>query len=61
MGRGRGQITPPYPTQPPTGISSVADRSASKEQEMQMLENHIKNLQQQLEQVKKRMEELEKG
>jgi len=39
----------------------VADRSASKEQEMQMLENHIKNLQQQLEQVKKRMEELEKG
>lgn len=56
MGRGRGQLTSPYPTQPPTGISPIAARSASKEQEMQMFENRIKNLQQQLEQVKKRIE-----
>ncbi len=60
MGRGRGREispTPPYATQPPSTVSPTLTTPLSKDQEIQMLENQMKSLQQQLEYVKKRMEE----
>lgn len=55
-GAGRGlytydpQFQPPYPTTPPTGLS--------RDQEREQLREQIKSLERQLEDIKKRMEEL---
>ena len=64
MGRGRGKgfrrwhTTEPYvppPTSPP-----ITPTVVSKEQEIQVLESQMKSLQQQLDQIKKRLKELRK-
>lgn len=57
MGRGRG-LAQPYPMYP--SFTAPTTESMSKEQEIQMLEDHMKSLQQQLENIKRRMEELKK-
>lgn len=56
MGR-RRQFTQAFPSQP-ASVPMALTHPMSKEQEIQMLENQMKNLQQQLEHVKKRLEEL---
>jgi len=57
MGRGMGGFTPPvYP-----GTSSIPPTSQmTKEQEVQMLKNQMKILESQLEQIKKKLKDLEK-
>lgn len=58
-GRGMGQFTPQTFPQTPAGAPAMPTPPASKDQEIQMVENQVAALQQQLEQVKKRMRELE--
>ena len=67
MGRGRGmgfrrwQTTGPYvppPTRPP--LAQPTSTAMSKEQEVHMLESQMNTLQQQLDQIKKRLEGLSK-
>ena len=52
-----GQFTPQTFPQTPAGAPAMLAPPMSKEQETQIFENQVAALQQQLEQVKKRMQE----
>jgi len=62
MGRGYWQATGPFAPQAPVGTSATPPTSLqmSKEQEIQMLENQMKDVQKQLDQIRKRLKELKK-
>jgi len=62
MGRGYWQATGPFAPQAPVGTSATPPTplQMSKEQEIQMLENQMKGVQKQLDQIRKRLKELKK-
>ena len=62
MGRGYWQATGPFAPQAPVGTVAAPPTplQMSKEQEIQMLENQMKDVQKQLDQIRKRLKELKK-
>jgi len=66
MGEGRGmgyrrwQITEPYVSPPITSPLTVPMPTMSKEEEIRMLESQMETMQQQLDQIKRRLKELGK-
>jgi hypothetical protein len=62
MGRGYWQATGTFAPQAPVGTSATPPTplQMSKEQEIQMLENQMKGVQKQLDQIRKRLKELKK-
>ena len=62
MGRGYRQATVPFAPQAPVSppVTPPTLPQMSKEQEIQMLENQMKDVQKQLDQIRKRLKELKK-
>jgi len=62
MGRGYWQATGPFAPQAPvsTPVTPPTLPQMAKEQEIQMLENQMKGIQKQLDQIRKRLKELKK-